>query len=1153
MICIFIFMASIFINPALLVADDLYDVNGLLNVDKHIDDIERQIHDDKLEAYRQFDNEAYIVTVDGLAFRNLFLSVENDNNYLWLALSANPLNLSNDPKLTLLPYQWSRVPQQTPEIVSDLRTVLRANYNRAKNEGKKFIVISHSWGTVLTYLALALESKGSNPITPDLYVTLSSPLGTGNVKIDSPVINISATTIYDAIVAYTLEFHKEVLDKNKCKGCKPKVKRAVNYWALGDFISGPLGSYLKAENIQVDTEYRNGRSKRIGITLFDGDITTTDYWHKYTSLFYNTTDTYDTELKYDVLHLIDQTLTKDKLNIGGFWKTYNSIKGEYGELGPNYMYMIHEGSKVSGMILDGIGKNFGWQTMLKGTVSKSGTIQKINLSWSPESGTTVNAKATIASNTINGSWSDNKGNSGTWRAERADETPPISDNIPPSKPGSLIAKVLSTSQIDLSWKASTDFFGIKDYKVYKNGSFLKSANGTAVSDTGLNANTRYCYQVTARDNSDNESEKSNEICPVTKKDTIPPAIPQNLVATAISSNQINLSWDNSTEADFAGHNIFRNKKFIDKTTASAYSDKTLSPATRYCYRLTAFDKSGNVSRESNESCADTFATADTTPPTVTNFNIPETSSSLTVPITSFEATDNPGGSGVTAYMVTETSTRPSKSDSNWSTSKPTSHTFATTGPNTLYAWVKDVADNVSTGTVSDSVNINITTPPTVSSVTINDFSQSSVCKDGTISNNGTITGSGSGTITYVWITRYPDTSYHPSSEMQTTMTNGSASIPSYNGFPTSTTGDYTRNFVRVTSPAIVESNYKSYTVQDCGVANVSGYWKAYHTVPSDYGTYELGPELDNLSQSGTSLNGTVLNTNTPMSGSLSGNNITLSFTLQGKPTTTSIGTVNGNTMSGTWSDTNNNTGVWRAEKINFNTSAKASDFAGIWTGNATFSAASGEGGTCSTVLTLSLNGNQLTGILSGSNCTSGHMDTSNFPGTVTNGIFTFYLPNSEPSNPDCANWNMPFFVTLSSDLTTLNLYSSGKVCSHAGGQPGSLIGTLTKQQCNQTSINGNWTCSTMQSDVCDGGTSTMNLNLNGNQIAVNTQDFNMVTTYANNTFTLDVSHVDPFADPSYSATATFNVDNNCFIRVYSLTQNIYNPADHVNCFSICTR
>ena len=99
--------------------------------------------------------------------------------------------------------------------------------------------------------------------------------------------------------------------------------------------------------------------------------------------------------------------------------------------------------------------------------------------------------------------------------------------------------------------------------------------------------------------------------------------------------------------------------------------------------------------------------ADTTPPTVTSFSIPARSSSLTVPITSFSATDNPGGTGVAGYRVTESPFTPSPSDSNWSTFAPSNYTFATEGTKTLYAWAKDGAGNVST---SLSANVTLTLP-----------------------------------------------------------------------------------------------------------------------------------------------------------------------------------------------------------------------------------------------------------------------------------------------------------------------------------------------------------------------------------------------------------------------------------------------------------
>ena len=51
--------------------------------------------------------------------------------------------------------------------------------------------------------------------------------------------------------------------------------------------------------------------------------------------------------------------------------------------------------------------------------------------------------------------------------------------------------------------------------------------------------------------------------------------------------------------------------------------------------------------------------------------------------------------GVTGYLVTESSTKPSATAAGWTSAKPASYTFASAGAKTLYAWAKDAAGNVS--------------------------------------------------------------------------------------------------------------------------------------------------------------------------------------------------------------------------------------------------------------------------------------------------------------------------------------------------------------------------------------------------------------------------------------------------------------------------
>ena len=196
-----------------------------------------------------------------------------------------------------------------------------------------------------------------------------------------------------------------------------------------------------------------------------------------------------------------------------------------------------------------------------------------------------------------------------------------SDTSPPTAPTNLTATASASSQIDLSWTASTDNVDVTGYNVYRDGSHIDSTTLTSYSDTGLSASTQYCYTVSAYDAAGNESDPSNEDCATTgsESDTQDPTTPTGLIATAISSSQIDLSWTASTDnVDVTGYNVYRDGSHIDSTTLTSYSDTGLSASTQYCYTVSAYDAAGNESDPSNEDCATTD------PPVVTTSKGPDT-------------------------------------------------------------------------------------------------------------------------------------------------------------------------------------------------------------------------------------------------------------------------------------------------------------------------------------------------------------------------------------------------------------------------------------------------------------------------------------------------------------------------------------------------
>ncbi|KKT28966.1 MAG: hypothetical protein UW15_C0023G0007, partial [Parcubacteria group bacterium GW2011_GWC1_44_10] len=68
------------------------------------------------------------------------------------------------------------------------------------------------------------------------------------------------------------------------------------------------------------------------------------------------------------------------------------------------------------------------------------------------------------------------------------------DTTPPSVPTNLTATAISSSQINLSWTASTDNVGVAGYKVFRGGVQIATVTtGTSYSNTGLTAATTYSY------------------------------------------------------------------------------------------------------------------------------------------------------------------------------------------------------------------------------------------------------------------------------------------------------------------------------------------------------------------------------------------------------------------------------------------------------------------------------------------------------------------------------------------------------------------------------------------------------------------------------------------------------------------------------------
>jgi hypothetical protein len=83
-------------------------------------------------------------------------------------------------------------------------------------------------------------------------------------------------------------------------------------------------------------------------------------------------------------------------------------------------------------------------------------------------------------------------------------------------------------------------------------------------------------------------------------------VPQNLVATGVSEDQIDLIWDASTDdVGVTGYNIYRDNVLVDTSPTNSYSDTGLALETTYVYEVSAFDAAANESARSDPDSAST--------------------------------------------------------------------------------------------------------------------------------------------------------------------------------------------------------------------------------------------------------------------------------------------------------------------------------------------------------------------------------------------------------------------------------------------------------------------------------------------------------------------------------------------------------------------
>lgn len=134
--------------------------------------------------------------------------------------------------------------------------------------------------------------------------------------------------------------------------------------------------------------------------------------------------------------------------------------------------------------------------------------------------------------------------------------PPPSDTTAPSIPSNLAASAVASTQINISWTASTDNVGVTGYRIFRGGKQIGTATATSYQDSGLSASTNYSYTVAAVDAAGNASGQSSSANATTLAASTPPppptTPPSGDFATRCSAPGVAKCVGFDTAADIAG-------------------------------------------------------------------------------------------------------------------------------------------------------------------------------------------------------------------------------------------------------------------------------------------------------------------------------------------------------------------------------------------------------------------------------------------------------------------------------------------------------------------------------------------------------------------------------------------------------------------------
>jgi hypothetical protein len=175
-----------------------------------------------------------VITIDGMERGASYYPFWPDmpTIYLYEAIPSEWKEAITKDVGRIVPFAWSRDLKDTRDVVPELYETIKS-YNNTCN---RIVIISHSWGTVLSFIAL----KKHDDIHVDKFITLGSPL------------NADYSPFRDTTWAWLDEFHiSYVISK------PDNISEWHNYYTSCDLLSGKLSHLSDNVNYENTTRYSN--------------------------------------------------------------------------------------------------------------------------------------------------------------------------------------------------------------------------------------------------------------------------------------------------------------------------------------------------------------------------------------------------------------------------------------------------------------------------------------------------------------------------------------------------------------------------------------------------------------------------------------------------------------------------------------------------------------------------------------------------------------------------------------------------------------------------------------------------------------------------------------------------------------------------------